>query len=114
VKISQHPLIFPATMKRKRGAPKALADADNAVFRIPDVEPEKPEAEPEDPAAAEWSAFAQDHYERAWLALCPCAELTVAAVVEQLPLSLHRSFSLLRELDDLAQGVCPTCKFVLG
>ncbi|KAF8609950.1 hypothetical protein BDV93DRAFT_601037 [Ceratobasidium sp. AG-I] len=74
-------------MKRKRGAPKALADVANAVFLVPDAEAEKQEQEPEDPRVAEWNAFAQDHYE----------------LVEQLPLSLHRSFSLLRELDDLAQ-----------
>ncbi|KAG8681885.1 hypothetical protein FRC11_000554 [Ceratobasidium sp. 423] len=37
---------------------------------------------------AEWNTFAQDHYE----------------LVEQLPLSIHRSFSLMRELDDLAQA----------
>ncbi|QRV85897.1 transcriptional regulatory protein PHO23 [Ceratobasidium sp. AG-Ba] len=73
-------------MKRKRGAPKPLADVENAVVIIP-AEPEKPEPEPEDPAVAEWNAFAQDHYE----------------LVEQLPLSLHRSFSLIRELDDLVQ-----------
>lgn len=75
-------------MKRKRGAPKALAEVDNAVFLVPEEEPDKPEPEPEDPRVAEWNAFAQDHYE----------------LVEQLPLSLHRSFSLLRELDDLAQA----------
>ncbi|KAG8748308.1 hypothetical protein FRC10_007699 [Ceratobasidium sp. 414] len=74
-------------MKRKRTAPKPLPDPDDAVFIVPVVEPEKPEPEPEDPAVAEWNTFAQDHYE----------------LVEQLPLSLHRSFSLIRELDDLVQ-----------
>ncbi|KAG8690973.1 hypothetical protein FRC08_010307 [Ceratobasidium sp. 394] len=76
-------------MKRKRTAPKPLPDADDAVFIVPVIEPEKPEPEPEDPAVAEWNAFAQDHYE----------------LVEQLPLSLHRSLSLIRELDELAQGM---------
>ncbi|KAB5595682.1 PHD-finger protein [Ceratobasidium theobromae] len=74
-------------MKRKRGVPKAAVDGENAVVLIPQ-EQEKPETEAEDPAVVEWNAFAQDHYE----------------LVEQLPLSLHRSFSLMRELDDLAQG----------
>ncbi|KAG9086003.1 hypothetical protein FRC06_003316, partial [Ceratobasidium sp. 370] len=74
-------------MKRKRVIPKPLPDADDAVFILPVIEPEKPEPEPEDPAVADWNAFAQDHYE----------------LVEQLPLSLHRSFSLIRELDDLVQ-----------
>ncbi|KAH7317973.1 hypothetical protein B0J17DRAFT_633993, partial [Rhizoctonia solani] len=72
-------------MKRKRGVPKTAADVEAAIL-LPE-EQEKPDTEPEDPAAAEWSAFAQDHYE----------------LVEQLPLSIHRSYSLLRELDDLAQ-----------
>lgn len=54
-------------MKRKRGAPKALAEVDNAVFLVPEEEPDKPEPEPEDPRVAEWNAFAQDHYERGFI-----------------------------------------------
>ncbi|KAJ1309504.1 hypothetical protein OPQ81_006279 [Rhizoctonia solani] len=74
-------------MKRKRGVPKTAADVEATAILLPE-EQENPETEPEDPAVAEWNAFAQDHYE----------------LVEQLPLSIHRSFSLMRELDDLAQG----------
>ncbi|CUA78021.1 Inhibitor of growth protein 3 [Xenopus (Silurana) tropicalis] [Rhizoctonia solani] len=74
-------------MKRKRGVPKAATDIEATAILLPE-EQEKPEPEPEDPAVADWAAFAQDHYE----------------LVEQLPLSIHRSFSLMRELDDLAQS----------
>ncbi|KAG8749798.1 hypothetical protein FRC11_011027 [Ceratobasidium sp. 423] len=74
-------------MKRKRGVPKAAADVEATAILLPE-EQEKPEPEAEDPTVAEWNAFAQDQYE----------------LVEQLPLSIHRSFSLMRELDDLAQG----------
>ncbi|CAE7148541.1 unnamed protein product [Rhizoctonia solani] len=74
-------------MKRKRGVPKIALDAEPAAVLLPE-EQENPEPEPEDLAAVEWSAFAQDHFE----------------LVEQLPLSIHRSFSLMRELDDLAQN----------
>lgn len=95
-------------MKRKRGAPKALTDVANAVFLVPEAEAEKQEQEPEDPRTAEWNAFAQDHYERrSIVSVFRGSQLTLYAVVEQLPLSLHRSFSLLRELDDLAQGTSP-------
>ncbi|CAE6456223.1 hypothetical protein ACGC1H_006199 [Rhizoctonia solani] len=74
-------------MKRKRGVPKTAGDVEATAILLPE-EQEKPEAESEDPAVADWHAFAQDHYE----------------LVEQLPLSIHRSFSLMRELDDLAQS----------
>ncbi|CAE6414973.1 unnamed protein product [Rhizoctonia solani] len=74
-------------MKRKRGVPKTAADVEATAILLPEDQ-EKPDTEPEDPAVAEWSAFAQDHYE----------------LVEQLPLSIHRSYSLMRELDDLAQS----------
>ncbi|CCO34594.1 hypothetical protein BN14_08698 [Rhizoctonia solani AG-1 IB] len=74
------------TMKRKRNAPKPLSNIEGAAMDIV-IEQDKADTESEDPAAAEWSAFAQDHYE----------------LVEQLPLSIHRSYSLMRELDDLAQ-----------
>ncbi|CAE6471044.1 unnamed protein product [Rhizoctonia solani] len=73
-------------MKRKRGVPKTAADVEAAILLPEDQE--RPEPEAEDPAVVEWSAFTQDHYE----------------LTEQLPLSIHRSFSLIRELDDLAQG----------
>ncbi|CAE6533385.1 unnamed protein product [Rhizoctonia solani] len=74
-------------MKRKRGAPKTAGDVEATAILLPE-EQDKTEVESEDPAAADWHAFAQDHYE----------------LVEQLPLSIHRSFSLMRELDDLAQS----------
>ncbi|KEP50402.1 PHD-finger protein [Rhizoctonia solani 123E] len=74
-------------MKRKRGAPKTAGDVEATAILLPE-EQDKAEVESEDPAVADWHAFAQDHYE----------------LVEQLPLSIHRSFSLMRELDDLAQS----------
>ncbi|CAE6455980.1 unnamed protein product [Rhizoctonia solani] len=74
-------------MKRKRNTPKPLANIEGVAMSIV-VEQDNPGAESEDPAAAQWAAFTQDHYE----------------LVEQLPLSIHRSYSLMRELDDLAQA----------
>ncbi|CAE6362759.1 unnamed protein product [Rhizoctonia solani] len=73
-------------MKRKRDAPKPLTGLESAAMDIV-VEQDGSSTPTEDPAAAEWTAFAQDYYE----------------LVEQLPLSIHRSYSLMRELDDLAQ-----------
>ncbi|CAE6526361.1 unnamed protein product [Rhizoctonia solani] len=73
-------------MKHKRGVSKVAADVKATAILIPE-DREKPEPEPEDPAVAEWSVLAQDHYES----------------VEQLSLSIHWSFSLIRELDDLSQ-----------
>ncbi|CAE6493443.1 unnamed protein product [Rhizoctonia solani] len=74
-------------MKHRHGAYKVAADVKATAILIPE-DREKPESEPEDPAVAEWSALAQDHYES----------------VEQLSLSVHWSFALIRELDDLSQG----------
>lgn len=56
-----------------------------------------------------WDAFREEHYECAFhhghgsLARCESLMSTLL-VLEQLPLSLHRAFTLIHELDQQAQG----------
>lgn len=64
-----------------------------------------------------WDAFREEHYECAFHhrhgSLARCESLTTTLLVlEQLPLSLHRAFTLIHELDQQAQGesgVHPSC-----
>ncbi|ELU45057.1 hypothetical protein AG1IA_00913 [Rhizoctonia solani AG-1 IA] len=49
-------------MKRKRDAPKPLTGLESAAMDIV-VEQDGSSTPTEDPAAAEWTAFAQDYYE---------------------------------------------------
>ncbi len=53
-----------------------------------------------------WDAFREEHYERAYQSIPyhPPSSATFPPVLEQLPLSLHRAFTLIQELDEQAQG----------
>jgi hypothetical protein len=51
-----------------------------------------------------WDAFREEHYEGMWCTSRSTRDLEVVAVIEQLPLTLHRQFSLLRELDEQVHG----------
>lgn len=55
-----------------------------------------------------WDAFKEEHHESTPIKIILIEQSTEldVAVLEQLPLSLHRQYTLIRELDDQSNSTC--------
>lgn len=100
---------------RKRRHSQAFIEQDEQEQEITQISPVSGDLQEQDGEESEltrketeiWDAFREEHYEGILhFKLVPTDNvLTFIVAIEQLPLSLHRQYILLRELDEQAQGM---------
>jgi hypothetical protein len=96
-------------MSRKRRRSQAvLAEEERYEERTSDADTtgEEHDSEERRKEFEIWDAFKEEHHESTLIKIIlkeQCTELDVI-VLEQLPLSLHRQYTLIRELDDQSNG----------
>lgn len=91
--------------KRRRSRAFPVSDGDERSVQENDMDTESDAHSILEKEREIWDSFREEHYEGIGAHVYPLAVTKGRKAIEQLPLTLHRQLSLMRQLDEQASGM---------